>query len=312
MAAAQRKAPDPARSFRERVGALGNLLPFLKQIWATSPALTTASLGLRVMRAFLPIMTLYVGKLIIDEAVRLVGLNLELTRIGEWYRSGELTVLIWLLGLEFVLAVLSDVLGRVVALIDALLSERFNNDASVRLMEHAATLDLEDFEDSEVQDMLDRARRLTMGRMTPINQLFGLAQSVLTILTFAAGLVVYAPWLIVLLAIALVPAFLGEVYFNSLNYSLNFAWTPERRELEYARQTAVGIEAAKEIKIFGISRFLIDRYRALATAFHLANRKLAISRAAWGSALTALGTLSYYAAYAYIAWRTVQRRVHHR
>jgi ATP-binding cassette subfamily B protein len=197
-------------------------------------------------------------------------------------------------------------LGRIVALIDSLLSEKFNNAASVRLMEHAATLDLEDFEDSEVQDKLDRARRLTMGRMTLMSQLFGQAQGLLTILSFAGGLMVYAPWLIVLLGIALVPAFLGEAYFNSLNYSLNFAWTPERRELEYVRQTAIGVETAKEIKIFGISGFLIDRYRTLASAFHLANRKLAISRAGWGSALTALGTGSYYVAYAYIAWRTVR------
>ncbi len=67
-----------------------------------------------------------------------------------------------LLALEFGLAILADVTGRMFALIDSLLSEKFNNDASVRLMKHAATLDLEDFEDSEMQDKLDRARRLTM------------------------------------------------------------------------------------------------------------------------------------------------------
>ena len=66
-------------------------------------------------------------------------------------------------------------------------------------MEHAATLDLEDFEDSELQDRLDRARRQTMGRMTLMSQLFGQAQDVVTIASFAAGLVVYAPWLIALL-----------------------------------------------------------------------------------------------------------------
>ena len=305
MAAASRP-PLPKQTFRQRVGALGNLRPFLKQIWVVSPALTLASFALRILRAFLPVTTLYVGKLIIDEALRLSRLDIGLSSVSEWYASGELTHLISLLALEFGLAVLSDVLGRLVGLIDSLLSERFNNAASVRLMEHAASLDLEDFEDGELQDKLDRARRLTLGRMTLMSQLFGQAQGVLTILSFAGGLVVYAPWLILLLAIALIPAFLGEAYFNALNYSLNFAWTPERRELEYVRQTAFSVETAKEVKIFGISQFLVDRYRALASAFHLANRKLAITRAAWGSALTALGTLSYYAAYAYIAWRTVR------
>jgi ATP-binding cassette subfamily B protein len=294
------------QTFRERVGALRNLPPFLRQIWATSPAMTIASLVLRLGRALLPVAMLYVGKLIIDEAVRLVGLHAAHDTLRQWLDSGLAAHLVALLLLEFALAVASDLLGRGVSLVDSLLSERFTNDLSVRLMEHAATLDLEDFEDSELQDKLDRARRRTMGRMTLMSQLFGQAQDIVTIIGFAAGLVAYAPGLIALLVLALVPAFLGESHFNALNYSLNFAWTPERRELEYIRQTGASVETAKETKIFGLSGFLIERYRQLANGFYLANRKLAIRRALWGGGLTTLGTLGYYAAYAYIAWRTVR------
>jgi ATP-binding cassette subfamily B protein len=285
---------------------LRNLRPFLSQLWATSPALMMATLSLRLVRAVLPVAMLYVGKLIIDEALRLVGLGSGLASVREWWDSGLLTPLLWLLVIEFGLAVLSDVLGRLVSLFDQLLSELFTNATSMRLMEHAATLDLEDFEDSELQDRLDRARRQTMGRMTLMSQLFGQAQDFVTILSFGAGLVVFAPWLIVLLALALIPAFLGEAHFNALNYSLNFSWTPERRELEYIRQTGASVETAKEVKIFGLHGFLIGRFRELSEKFYLANRGLAIRRAGWGSLLTAFGTLGYYVAYAYIAWRTVR------
>ena len=293
-------------SVRERFDALRNLKPFLAQIWATSPTLTISTGLLRLARALLPVAMLYVGKLIIDEAVRLVALDTGLTTLGEWYESGLLSPLMGLLALEFGLAVLSDALGRIVSLVDSLLSELFTNATSVRLMEHAATLDLEDFEDSELQDRLDRARRQTMGRMTLMSQLFGQAQDVVTILSFAAGLIVYAPWLMLLLAVALIPAFLGEAHFNALNYSLNFSWTPERRELEYLRQTGASVETAKEVKIFGLHPFLIERFRELSWKFYWANRKLAIRRAGWGGVLTALGSLGYYVAYAYIAWRTVR------
>ena len=299
--------PTPGRkSLRERVGALRNLPPFLKQIWETSPGMTLASLSLRLVRALLPVMTLYVGKLIIDEALRLVALDAGLETIREWWDSGLLSPLYGLLWLELGLAVTSDVLGRLVALIDSLLSERFTNATSVRLMQHAATLDLEDFEDSELQDNLDRARRQTMGRMTLMSQLFGQAQDLVTVISFAAGLMIYAPWLMLLLLVALVPAFIGEAHFNALNYSLNFAWTPERRELEYIRQTGASVETAKETKIFGLNGFLIERYRKLSDGFYAANRRLAIGRAGWGSLLTGLGTLGYYVAYAYIAWGTVR------
>ncbi len=166
--------PDPSTkptraakpSVRERVDALRNLRPFLVKIWATSPALTLATLALRLLRALLPVAMLYVGKLIIDEVVRLVALDSGLNTLRAGWDSGLLAPLLGLLALEFGLAVLSDVLGRIVALVDQLLSELFTNALSMQLMEHAARLDLEDFEDSELQDRLDRARRQTMGRMT--------------------------------------------------------------------------------------------------------------------------------------------------
>jgi ATP-binding cassette subfamily B protein len=293
------------RSLRERVSALKNLRPFISMVWRTSPHLTAASLMLRLVRALLPIATLFVGKLIIDEVVLLVQAPRKPETLQQWLESGLLNRLGLLLVAEFALAVLADVLGRVVSLTDNLLSERVTNASSIRLMEHAAMLDLEDFEDAEFQDQLERARRQTSGRITLMSQLFGQAQDIVTVASFAAGLILYAPWLIVLLLLALVPAFLGEVHFNALSYSLDFVRTPERRELDYVRQTAASVETAKEVKIFGLNGFLIDRYRRLATDFYAANRKLAVRRATWGGAFTAIGTIGYYLAYAYIAWRTL-------
>ncbi|WP_058836431.1 ABC transporter ATP-binding protein [Luteimonas abyssi] len=293
-------------SLRERFDALRNLPPFLRQIWAASPGLTLTSLGLRLVRALLPVTMLYIGKLIIDEVVRLAGAGVAPADLGAAWQAGLLDHLAWLVLLEFVLAVVSDLLGRVVSYAESLLSELFTNATSVRLMEHAATLDLEDFEDPELQDRLDRARRQTVGRMNLLGQLFGQAQDTVTVLAFAAGLLVYAPWLILLLALALLPAFIGESHFNALGYSLNFQWTPERRQLEYVRQTGASVETAKEVKIFDLHRFLIGRYRTLADGFYRANRALARRRAAWGTLLAALGTLGYYVAYAYIVWRTLR------
>jgi ATP-binding cassette, subfamily B, bacterial len=297
--------PPQLQTFRARLGALRNLPPFLKLVWRTSPLLTTSQAALRIVRALLPVVTLYVGKLIIDEVVLLAGHSATHESLRQWMASGELDRLGALIALEFGLAVVSDVLGRFVSLFDSLLSERFSNETSLRLMEHAATLDLEDFEDSELQDRLERARRQAAGRTSLIGQLFSQAQDVVTIASFGAGLIVYAPWLIVLLAVALLPAFVGEAHFNAQSYSLNFARTPERRELDYVRQTGASAETAKEVKIFGLNRFLIERYRTLAASFFAANRRIALRRAGWGSLLSAIGTVAYYMAYAYIVWRTL-------
>lgn len=299
--------PRPApKNLRERFIALRNLPPFLRELWAASPPLLMADLALRSVRAVLPVATLFVGKLIIDEVVALLRAGGTFDSLGAALAGGHFNRLGLWLGCEFGLAVLSDLFGRIVSLVDSLLAEKYTNATSIRLMQHAAALDLEDFEDAEMQDRLDRARRQTAGRSALMAQMFGQAQDAVTVITFAAGVIVYAPWLIVLLIVALVPAFLGEAHFNAQSYSLNYAWTSERRVLDYLRQVGASVETAKEVKIFGLNPFLIERYRALAEGFYAANSSLAKRRAWWGSAFATLGTIGYYIAYAVIAWRTVR------
>jgi ATP-binding cassette, subfamily B, bacterial len=292
-------------SLKERFSALRTLRPFIAMVWRASPSLMAASLALRLVRALVPVVALYVGKLIIDDVVRLVQMPGRPTTLDGWLASDELQWLGILLSAEFALAVLSDVLIRVVSLVDGLLSEKVTNASSVSLMEHAATLDLEDFEDAEFQDQLERARRQTSGRLTLMAQLLAQAQALVTVASFAAGLLVYAPWLIVLLLVALLPVFLGEQHFSAQTYTLDFGRTPERRELDYVRQTAASVETAKEVKIFGLNRWLIEHYRRLADGFYATNRRLALRRAGWGSLFAAIGTVGYYLAYAYIVWRTL-------
>ena len=299
-------APPNPQSMRERLGALRNLPPFIKLVWQTSPAIMLGQGVLRLLRALLPVASLFVGALIIDEVVRLAKVGSGPGSLQGWISSGLLDHIAMLVVIEFAIAVLSDVLGRSVSLLDSLLSEKFTNATSLRLMAHAATLDLEDFEDSEQQDKLERARRQASGRMGLIAALFNQVQDVVTIVSFGAGLIVFAPWLLAILAVALVPAFVGEAHFNAQSYWLNYARAPERRELDYVRQTAASVESAKEVKIFGLNEFFIERYRRIATSFFEANRKIAVHRAGWGSGLTAIGTIAYYFAYAYIIWRTLQ------
>ncbi len=282
-----------------------NIGPFLVMVWQASPVLTLATMILRLARAVLPVTALWFGKLIIDEVVRLTAMTARPDTLADWWQSGELTHLALLVLAEFGLAVLSDVLARSIGLVDALLAERLTMVSSLRLMEHAATLDLRDFEDAGFQDRLERARRQASGRMSLMGLLFGQLQDLVTVATFGAGLIFFNPWLIILLLAALVPAFLGEAHFNAQTYSLDFRRTPERRELDYVRQTAASVETAKEVKIFGLNPFLTDRYRTLSVSFFAANRRIAKARAVWGGVFTGIGTIGYYTAYLWIIAQTL-------
>ena len=284
---------SPDRTWRERLKALENIRPLLKMVWETSPSLALASIVCRLLRAALPVTTLYVGKLIIDSVVRSIRGEVE---------SRHLWTLV---AAELALAVASDLLGRAVALADSLLGDRFTNRLSVELMRHAATLDLAHFEEPEFYDKLERARTQTRGRLQLMSQVMGAAQDAVTLATLTSALVVFSPWLLLMLVCAAVPAFLGETHFASLSYSLLARRTPQRRELDYLRWLGATQESAKEVKIFGLGDYLTDRYRRLADEFYDENRALVLRRAAVGSALALVGTAGYYGAYVVILYRTL-------
>lgn len=289
-------APELPQSLRARWAALRNVGPFLRMVWQAAPGILLLGLLLRLVRALIPVAALWFGKLIIDEVVRLAALPLS-GSAWSWLEAPEARPLLLFLGAEFALAILSDLMGRLAGLVDTLLTERLTMASSVRLMGHAAGLDLAAFEDATFQDRLERARRQSGGRMTLTAQLLGQMQDAVTVVSFASGLVIYNPWLMLLLVAALVPAFLGEAHFNARSYTLDFRRTPERRELDYIRVTAASVDTAKEIKIFGLAPFLIERYRSLSESFYRARRRIAAARAAWGTLFSALGTGGYYLAY---------------
>lgn len=288
-----------------QLATLKHLKRFFAQVWRTSAPLTVASIALRVLAAVQPLLLLYVGKLIIDEVVRQAGMPAPGPAFSDWVASGRLVRVAELLALEFALVVASDLLARAISLVDGILAELHSNTVSMELIQHAAGLDLRHFESSEYQDRLERARRQAAGRNALLAQIFGQGQSAVTIVSLAAGLFVYAPWLILLLVVSLVPSVVSEAKFNSRSYYLSRRRSPERRELEYIRYIGASAETAKEIKLFGLGRFLVARFRRLAETIMLDNKRLATQRAIWGGVFAALSTLAYYGAYAYIVWRTV-------
>ena len=264
-------------------------------VWETSPSLTMASVACRLVRAFLPVSMLWVAKLILDHVVKAIqGLGPVNTHE------------IWnLVGLELGLAIFSDLLARAISLSDTLLGDCFTNILSLRLIEHASRLDLVRFEDPDFHDKLERARRQTSGRLGLLTTFASLAQEMITLVTLSAGLILFSPWLVLLLAIAVVPNFLGETHFAGLAYSLLYRWTPERRELDYVRMLGASAQSAKEVKLFDLGGYLARRYRTLADRFFLENRSLAIRRTITGASLNLLGTAAYYGAYAVVIQRTL-------
>jgi ATP-binding cassette subfamily B protein len=281
-------------TWRERLAAYRYLPPLIKMVWRTKPSYTVAMMVLRLLRAFIPVATLWIGKLIIDAVVSARITQPNFSRLWK------------LIALEIVIVVTGDVLSRCSSLVESLLGDLFSNQTSIKLMEHAASLDLYQFEDPAFYDQLERARQQTTGRIGLLAQLFGMVQDLLTLTSLGAALMVYSPWLLLLLALAVLPSFLGETHYASLEYSLFFRWTPERRMLDYLRYVGASDRTAKEVQMFGLAPWLIDRFRVLSDKFYRENKNLSVRKAVVSTALSLIGSAGYYGAYAIILVRSMR------
>src|SRR3989441_1338530 len=263
-------------------------------VWEASPRIVAANVAVRLIVSLLPLAMLAVTKVIIDSIYNYTA-----------YHTALPTYFWWLVGSEFALACISTILVRVTDYCDIVLADKYAKYVSIRIMQHASRLDLTSYEDPTFQDKLERARVQGTDRVLMIQAAGRLIQQIVTTASLAFSICLFSPWLLFALIVCVVPAFLGETHFAFLGYSLSFAQTPARREMEYLRVLGGSKESAKELKLFGLGPYLVGRFTNLAMRLHGETARLARKRLLVGSVLTLLGTLGYYGTYAYVIYQTV-------
>ena len=281
-------------TWRDRVRALRNVPPGLRIVWESGPHVAVSGFVLRVIAALIPIGIVAVSAAIIAAVVE-VAKKHQAPSPDFW----------WLVALEFGLALAGSVLSRLVDYCDSLLADKFIRHVSIKVMEHASRLDLASYEDPDFYDKLERARVQATDRVSMIQAVGRVLQQTVTAVTFSAGIFFFSPWLLLLLIAGVLPAFLGESHFAFLGYSLNFRQTPVRRQLDYLRVLGASKESAKELKLFGLSKHLTDRYAQLSDEIYTQNVSL-LKRRLWATSLfSLLSAGAYYGAYAFVIYQTL-------
>jgi ATP-binding cassette, subfamily B, bacterial len=201
--------------------------------------------------------------------------------------------------------VINGLLMRGIDYGDSLLADKYTHFVSVRVMRQAAQLDLTTYEDPIFYDRLERARVQATDRLAMIQQMGRLLQQSITTLLWTGALLWYSPWLLLLLALGVLPTFLGETHFAFLRYALNFRQTPAKRQMDYLRQTAGSREGAKELKLFNLSEFFTGRFNTLSQQIYYQNVGLSRKKLFAGGLLGIIATLGYYGAYVFVIWRAI-------
>lgn len=248
----------------------------------------------RLINAFSPVAILWTGKLIIDEIV----LQLDTPQADP--------ALLWkYVALEFGIVLISDLINRSITLTDGLLGDLYANASSIRIIKKTREIGISELEDPDFYDKLERARTQTRSRVNLMTNVLTQLQSLVSMISLITGLIYFEPWLIALLIISIIPSFINEIHFSSTSYSLARSWTTERRELDYLRYIGANDKTAREIKLFGLTGFIAERFRKLSDEYYNLNKNLAVKRTFYAALFNLLGTLSYYGAYVLIIYRVL-------
>jgi ATP-binding cassette subfamily B protein len=296
----EEKTKTPSSAWRDRVQAMKHIPPVLKIVWSSGPSVVVLGLFFRILASLVPAAAPVVGKYILD----------MVTSIAKHEHTyADVSTRLWqFVALEFGLVVAGNLIGRVIDYYDRVLADRYTRYVSVQVMEHASGLDLQAYENPVFYDRLERARVQATDRLGMIQSIGRLFQQVVTTIAFSGIILFYSPLLLLILVVCLIPAFLGESHFAFLNYALNFRQTPVKRELDYLRQVGGSKEAAKELKLFGLSDFLTQRFNRLSNQILDQNLALSRRRLLAAAPLSILSTAGYYSTYVWVIYETAMGR----
>jgi ATP-binding cassette subfamily B protein len=266
-------------------------------VWSTNRGLTVALAVLTLVAGILPASVAYIGSLIVDAVVKAMTTH-----------ATNGVHVVELVALEGVLITAIAAAQRGLSLCQSLLRAQLGQRVNVMILEKALTLDLGHFEDSEFYDKLTRARREASTRpLSLVTRTFGLVQNGISLASYAALLSHFSPWAVVVLVLAGLPAFIAETKFSGDAFRL-FRWrSPETRMQIYLETVLAREDHAKEVKLYGLGPRLLERYRDIFRRLYKEDRSLTIRRDAWGFGLGLIGTVAFYAAYAWIAVSTVRQ-----
>ncbi len=286
--------------WRQYLGVFRYSSRAIELVWTTSRMLTVGLILLSLVNGLLPAAVAYVGKLIVDAVVLAAQTGMAVDR------DQAIDYVLMEMGFVVTLAACQ----RGVSILRSLLRARLGHRVNVIILEKALTLELGHFENSEFYDKMTRARREASSRpLSLVMRTFGLVQDGISLITYGALLLQFSGWIALILIVAALPVFIAETRYSGEAFRL-FRWrTPETRQQMYLEAVLAREDYAKEVKLFGLGRRLLDRYDDIFRRLFREDRSLTLRRGIWGYLLGLLSTAAFYGAYGWIALATMAETI---
>ncbi|MHB8588339.1 MAG: ABC transporter ATP-binding protein [Candidatus Dormibacteraceae bacterium] len=312
------------RSLKQSVTGTSAALPrVLRLVWDASPATTLGLFMATAVAGVIPAAAAYTAKLLINAVVQGIAIHsfhqpdrvwplcsppAEGCSLGPWHTPmfTAFGAIVFLAFLQLALFALTAFLGTIRNITQQLLQNAVAMRIQLMVMKKAASLDLQFYEDPASYDLLRRAQTDSINRpVLMISTAFGLVQTLLTFMTMIALLIGVSPLLALLALISPIPAFIADTRYGWRGYNIARWGSRLLRQMNYLVSLVTTDSFAKEVKLFGLGGYFIDRYRLIADRFYGSQRSQVVSRYMTGFAWGNLSTIATSLTYLYVALQAI-------
>lgn len=288
-----RKSPQGSGLNTRIIAILGNTPRLLKLVWEAVPLWLLLSIILTLCNALVPVVQLYISKLIVDQVVNVIQ--------GGQAATGVTSGLVGLVFAGFGLTLVGNFLQQASKYVARVVEDQFLLHANIRLLQQAMRLDLAHYESPEFHDILNRAQQ--SGSQYPM-RVVRLLTSLLGQLTRFGGLLTlllrFSPWVMLLLVLSTLPTFGIGVRYSHRRFWMNRRQTPSRRLADYFGEVLTEAKYVKEVRLFNLGNYLVQQYRTIRDEFNQESRQLAGRQSLAQFGIEVVSNTGFYGAYALV------------
>ena len=291
------KKLDEGFSLKQVFGVFASLPRVLRLVWSTQAFYTATMFVLSILQGLMPAVTVLITRWLIDSVV---------------YGIIHHTISpIWLpVIFQLAAGLVSNLLSTLSNTSQQLLQELVSNRTQLLILEKANTLDLAFFENAEFYDKLRNATdQSTYQPVTMVSQTFGLLQTIVTLFSMIIILLQLAWWLAIIALIVPIPSFIASSRYGWRGYQLMRRQSPERRLMAYFNRVLTTDQYNKEIKLFDLGNYFVERFRTLAVKFYEEKKSVLLRRYMIGFLWTSITVIANSAIYFYVALQAVLGRI---
>lgn len=295
--AMRRNREDEEFKFSKVFRSFTNFPRVLRLVLTTSTPLTICLALLNLLRGITPAFSVTISQLTIDAVVHGI-------------RTHDISP-IWLpVGLQLGVGLLDRLLSTLSNIVQQLLQNKVANRMQLIILEKANTLDLSFFEDAEFYDKLRHASDESSYRpVTLISQSFDLGRTLITLFSMLFLLTQLAWWLALIALVIPIPSFIASTRYGWRGYRRKVHQSQARRLMQYFIHVMTVDNFNKEIKLFNLGDFFIQRYHQLAEQLYDEDKRILIPRYMANFLWSALSVAANSGVYLYVALQAVMGRI---